>query len=52
MPGQIRPDKKTMKAAYKILKTPKPLQQSDDREPNRRRLHAWNVDSSISPRYN
>lgn len=52
MPGQIRPDKKIMKAAYKILKTPKDLQQSDNKEPNPRRLKAWRVDSSISPRYN
>lgn len=52
MPGQIRPDEKMMRVAYKILKTPKKLQQSNDKEPDKKRLNAWRVDSSISPRYN
>lgn len=52
MPGQIRPEKKLMKVVYEILKTPKPLQQKLDKEPDQKRLNAWRVDSSISPRYN
>lgn len=51
MPGQIRPEKKVMKVAYQILKTPKPLRQSEQKEPDPKRLFAWRVDSSISPRY-
>lgn len=52
MPGQIRPDKALRKAAYKILKTPKDLQQKDDRRPSAERVEAWKINSSISPRYN
>lgn len=52
MPGQIRPEKKLMKVVYQILKTPKHLQQKLDKEPDAKRLNAWRVDSSISPRYN
>ena len=48
MPGQIRPDKKSMKIAYKILKTPKDLQQKDDRRPSDRRLREWFRDSSTA----
>lgn len=51
MPGQIRPVQKTMKVVYKILKTPKKLQQRDEKEPNDRRLQSWKIDSSLSPRY-
>ena len=52
MPGQIRPDEKMMKVVYKILKTPKKLQQRNEREPSDRRLQSWKIDSSIAPRYN
>lgn len=52
MPGQIRPDKALMKVAYKILKTPKKLQQGNDKEPSEKRIQAWKIDSSIAPRYN
>jgi hypothetical protein len=51
MPGQIRPDTKVMKVAYKILKTPKKLQQGNEKEANKKRLEAWRVDSSVSARY-
>lgn len=52
MPGQIRPDKALRKVAYKILKTPKDLQQKDDRRPAAERVEAWKINSSLSPRYN
>ena len=52
MPGQIRPDHKLMKLAYKILKTPVKLQQKDEKEPNDKRIKSWTIDSSLAPRYN
>lgn len=50
MPGQIRPDAKVRKIAYKILKTPKDLQQKDNPEPSKKRYESWKVDSQIYPR--
>lgn len=50
MPGQIRPIPKVRKIAYKILKTPKDLQQKDNPEPSKKRYESWKVDSQIYPR--
>lgn len=50
MPGQIRPIVKIKKVAYKILKTPKDLQQKDNPEPDKKRYEAWRVDSQLLPR--
>jgi hypothetical protein len=52
MPGQIRPNKKMMKTAYKILGTPKDMQQRNDDRPSEKRVYSWRIDSSIAPRYN
>jgi hypothetical protein len=48
MPGQIRPDKKLMKLVYKILKTPKNLQQENQTIASHKRQREWNVDSLMS----
>lgn len=45
MPGQVRPNKEAMKIAYKILKTPKDLQQVNDKKPSDKRLREWFRDS-------
>ena len=50
MPGQIRPDKKLLKLAYKILQTDKSLQQKDNKAPSDKRIEAWKINSSLSPR--
>jgi len=47
MAGQIRPDKKLMKLAYKILKTPKDRQQ-DNKKPTERQMREWSVNNSTS----
>lgn len=49
MPGQIRPLEKIRKVAYKILKTPKELQQDNQPEVSKRRFRRWKIDSSIYP---
>ena len=48
MPQAIRPNKDAMKIAYKILKTPKELQQKDDKYPSDRRIREWFRDSSTA----
>lgn len=45
MVGQIRPNKKAMKIAYKVLETPKELQQSNDKGPSKFNLKEWEKDS-------
>jgi len=45
----IRPDKKAMKIAYTVLKTPKELQQEDKKkEPSEKRIQEWMADSELS----
>lgn len=44
----IRPDKKSMKIAYKVLKTPKDLQQDNNPKPDERRQHEWFKDTQLS----
>jgi hypothetical protein len=46
MPGQIRPDAKLKKLAYKILQTPKELQQKNTPKPSEKRYNAWHINSS------
>ena len=41
MPGAIRPNKKAMKIAYNILKTPKDMQQKNDSNPSDKRKLRW-----------
>ena len=48
MAGMIRPNKKAMKIAYKILKTPKDRQQKSERHPGAKRLREWFRDSSTA----
>lgn len=50
MPGQIRPIEKVKKIAYKILKTPKDLQQKENPVPDKKRYESWKIDSQILPR--
>jgi len=45
MPGMLRPIKTATKIAYKILKTPKDMQQHNDKKPNPRRIYSWYRDS-------
>lgn len=48
MAGQIRVNPKATKLAYKILKTPKDLQQKDQKEPSQRLVDQWYKDSSMA----
>lgn len=48
MPGQPRPNKDAAKIAYKLLKTPKDMQQIPDRKPSAKREREWFVDSSTA----
>jgi hypothetical protein len=48
MPGQIRTNKKATEIAYKILKTPKDLQQKNEKQPSDRLKQQWFKDSSLS----
>jgi len=48
MPGQIRPNEKAMKIAYKILKTPENRQQKPEPEPTKERKEEWFRDSSTA----
>ena len=48
MPGQPRPNAKAAKIVYKILGTPKDLQQFTDKKPSERRVEEWFIDSSAS----
>jgi len=45
MPGMIRPNKKAMKIAYRILGTPKDMQQKDEKKAPERLVKEWSVDS-------
>lgn len=44
----IRPDKKAMKIAYKVLKTPKELQQDGKKAPSEKLIQEWQRDSMLS----
>lgn len=48
MPGMIRPNKKAMQIAYKILKTPKSRQQKVDKNPKQKKKEEWFRDSSTA----
>jgi hypothetical protein len=48
MPGQVRPNEKCMKIAYKILKTPKDKQQDNQIVVSPKRVREWFRDSSTS----
>jgi len=48
MPGMIRPNKKAMKIAYAILKTPKYKQQDGQPIPSERLVREWFRDSSTA----
>lgn len=48
MAGQIRPSKKCMKIAYKILQTPKDQQQDNQPKVSPEKERAWFRDSSMS----
>lgn len=41
MPGAVRPNAKAMKIAYKILKTPKKLQQRNEKVSPEKLVRAW-----------
>lgn len=46
--GTIRPNKKAMKIAYRLLKTPKELQQKTEPRPSNKRIYEWFRDSSTA----
>ena len=46
MPGSIRSNKKAMKIAYELLKTPKDRQQKNEKKPSIKRLREWYRDNS------
>ena len=48
MPGMIRPSKKLMRIAYKILKTPKDQQQKNEKRAPLEKVREWFRDSSFS----
>jgi hypothetical protein len=48
MPGQVRPNKKAMKIAYAILKTPKDKQQDNQKKPSPEKIREWFRDSSTA----
>lgn len=48
MPGQIRPNRKAMKIAYQILKTPKDKQQDNQKKPTPEKIREWFRDSSTA----
>ncbi len=48
MPGQIRPNTKAMKIAYRILKTPKDRQQDNQKKPSAEKIREWFRDSSTA----
>lgn len=48
MPGQPKPDLKAAKIAYKILKTPKNMQQHTEIHPPEKRIKEWFKDSSLA----
>lgn len=45
MCGTIRPNKKCMKIAYRLLKTPKELQQKNEPKPSKKKVYEWLRDS-------
>lgn len=48
MCGQIRPNSKAMKIAYKILKTPKDKRQDNQKRPTDEKIREWFRDSSTA----
>jgi hypothetical protein len=48
MPASIRPNKKSKDIAYKILKTPRDLQQISETTPDKERSKRWYSDSFYS----
>lgn len=48
MAGMLRPNKKAMKIAYKILKVPKDKQQQNQKEPSQKQIQEWYRDSTVS----
>lgn len=46
MPGAVRPNKKAMKIAYQILKTPKDKRQDNQQRPSDEKISEWFRDSS------
>ena len=48
MPVMLRPNKKAMKIAYAILKTPKDLRQNSQKRPSEKMVKAWFRDSSTA----
>ncbi len=48
MPVQLRPDVKLSKLAFKILGTPKDLQQKNQVKPTQRQEQSWRSTSSTS----
>lgn len=46
MPGAIRPNEKLAKIVYKLLKTPKEMQQHNTRKPTEEQKQRWFKDSS------
>lgn len=47
MPGQIRPNEKLMRAAYKILQTPTNMQQRNEKNVSEKRQQEWAKESVV-----
>ena len=48
MPAQLRPSMKLAKVAYKILGTPKDLQQKNQSQPTERQAEQWRSSTSTA----
>ncbi len=48
MPVQLRPNLKLAKVVWKVLGTPKDLQQKNQAEPTQRQAQSWRASSSTS----
>jgi len=48
MPQALRPNRKAMQIAYKILKVPKDQQQQNQKKPSPEKIREWFRDSSQS----
>jgi hypothetical protein len=46
MAGMIRPNKKAMEIAYRLLQTTKSLRQKNEKKPSEKRVKEWFKDSS------
>lgn len=48
MAAWLRPNQKLAKVVYRLLQTPKQLQQKNDPQPSEKRLASWKIDTSAT----